>query len=376
MSIQQAITILCPECDTESEALIQDIVNGQDLVAKAAFLEERLNDAQCPQCRANITPTVPILYYDLEHEIVFVLAPPESSLDLSAQNEMIQVLTNTLINSLPTGQRKTYLFTPQRFDSLEPMIRAILAADGITKELVKNQAEIAKTLEILLQSPDEETLKSNIKTYDAALNYEFFELLTGYIHAAQLEGDEAKAQALFGLREYLGKASSQGKESIAKVDAQLSQAVVENQAQLFEKLQRAANNKEREQLVADGYSLLDFAFFQQLTEKIDRATESKDVETAHTLKQLRTDIIDLKTAFEQKSRAALEQGETLFREIIESEEPDQVMKKNISGIDESFFFVLGANIERARRQGQEEPAQAMEKIGQVAVALLQENQLS
>lgn len=376
MSMQQSITILCPECGTESDVVIQDIVNGQDLVAKTAFLEERLNDAQCVRCHTNITPTVPILYYDLEKETAFVLAPPESSLADSIQNETIQALTNVLINDLPAGQRKPYLFTPTRFDSFERMVDAILESEGITAEVRQRQAEKAQLIETFLTSPDEATFQNNIEQYDAELDYDFFELFTGYIQSAQMAGDESKAQMLFALREHLAKSSSQGQLAVAQLDAQMSAEVAKRQEQLLEQLREARNNEQRERLIADNYGLLDLTFFEQVAAKIDQAARAGDSVTANTLKALRSNILFLKTEYEKKTKAALEKGEQLFKQIIQSDHPDQVLKKNLAQIDESFFFVLGTNIERARQQGQTEPAQAMEKIGQVAVTLLQQRQTS
>lgn len=376
MSMQQSITILCPKCGTESDVVIQDIVNGQDLVAKTAFLEERLNEALCVRCHTNITPTVPILYYDLEKETAFVLAPPESSLAAATQDETIQALTNVLINDLPAGQRKPYLFTPTRFDSFERMVDAILEAEGITAEVRQRQAEKAQLIEIFLTSPDEATFQHNIEQYDAELDYDFFELFTGYIQSAQMTGDESKAQMLFALREHLAKSSSQGQLAVAQLDAQMSAEVAKRQEQLLEQLREARNNEQRERLIADNYELLDLTFFEQVAAKIDQAAHAGDSVTANSLKALRSNILFLKTEYEKKTKAALEKGEELFKQIIQSDQPDQIIKKNLAQIDESFFFVLGTNIERARQQGQTEPAQAMEKIGQVAVTLLQQRQTS
>lgn len=376
MSMQQIITILCPECGTESDVMIQDIINGQDLIAKTAFLEERLNEAQCDRCQTNITPTIPVLYYDLDKETAFVLAPPESSLATSTQDETIQALTNVLINDLPAGQRKPYLFAPKRFDSFESMVAAILESDGITPDVRRRQAEKIQLIETFLASPDEAAFQQKIKQHDAELDYEFFELFTGHIQTAQMAGDETKAQILFALREHLAESSSQGKQAVAQLDAQLSAAVAQRQTQFLEHLREARNNEQRERLIADNYTLLDAAFFEQFTAKIDRAARAGDSTTANMLKALRSNILFLKTEYEKKTKAALEKGEELFKQIIQADDPDQVIKKNLADINESFFFVLGANIERARRQGQEEPARALEKIGQVAVTLLQGSQPS
>ena len=376
MSSQQIMTILCSECGAESEIVIQDIINGQDLIAKSAFLAERLNEAQCAQCRTNITPTIPLLYYDLEKELAFVLTPPESSLAVSSPHETIQALTTVLINNLPADQRKSFLFTPKSFDTLESIVQTILEADGVTEGTRQQQAEKARLIETFLNIPDEITFQQQVKAHDADLDDAFFELFTGHIHAAQLAGDETRARMLFALREHLAESSTQGKQAIARLDAQLNVAVAERQTKLIEQLMNARNNLQREDVIANNYTLLDYAFFQQFTAKIDRAAQAGDSVTANTLKALRSNILFLKSEYEKKAKATLEKGEALFKQIIQSNEPDRVIKKNLDNLNESFFFVLGTNIERARQQGQEEAAQALEKIGQAAVALLQQQQPS
>ena len=253
---------------------------------------------------------------------------------------------------------------------------AFVEAEGITAEVRQRQAEKAQLIEIFLTSPDEATFQHNIEQYDAELDYDFFELFTGYIQSAQMAGDESKAQMLFALREHLAKSSSQGQLAVAQLDAQMSAEVAKRQEQLLEQLREARNNEQRERLIADNYELLDLTFFEQVAAKIDQAAHAGDSVTANSLKALRSNILFLKTEYEKKTKAALEKGEELFKQIIQSDQPDQIIKKNLAQIDESFFFVLGTNIERARQQGQTEPAQAMEKIGQVAVTLLQQRQTS
>jgi hypothetical protein len=58
---------------------------------------------------------------------------------------------------------------------------------------------------------------------------------------------------------------------------------------------------------------------------------------------------------------------------LQSQDPQKVLAQKLDELDESFFAVLSANIEEARRQNQNEAAQAMEMVGNMAMAMLQEN---
>jgi hypothetical protein len=113
---------------------------------KAAFLQGQINLAQCPQCGTTFAANVPLLYYDLEKELSLVLVPPDLNVIGSDQEKLIGDLTNSLVNSLPTEERKFYLFNPKQFLSLESMVKTILEADGISEEVLEAQAARAKLI--------------------------------------------------------------------------------------------------------------------------------------------------------------------------------------------------------------------------------------
>jgi hypothetical protein len=254
------------------------------------------------------------------------------------------------------------------------MVKAILEADGITEEVLQAQAAKVKLIEEFLQSPDEATLKEKVKAHDAELDEEFFEVLTFYMQAAQMSGDQARAQTFFALRSLLGKWSSRGKEAIDKIDAELGLVVIQSQDELLDRLISAKDDREREALIASGYGMLDYTFFQRLTARIDKATQQGDTQTAQQLKSLRTLVLDTKARHEEQSRAAMEKAMNLLKAIMQSKQPDQVMQERLEEIDDAFFFVLKANIEEARRQKHEEAAKALEMIGNMALAMLQEEE--
>jgi hypothetical protein len=372
MAIQQVVPVMCVNCRAQFTAPVQTIIDGQDLAMKSAFLQGRLNAVQCPQCGAVNLPTVPVLYYDLEKELAYALTPSELHLAGAAQDKMIGNLTNSLINSLPAEQRKFYLFNPKLFLSRENMVKAILEAEGITEEMMQAQMARTKLIEEFLQAPDEATLKEKVKARDAELDYEFFELLTYYMQTAQFEGDRAKAQALLALRMFLRRWSTQGKKAIAEIDQKLGLVIIQNQEELLERFQQAKTQEDLASLVAAGHPLLDYTFFQQLTAKIDEATRKGEKETAAQLKDIRTKVLDIKAKHEEQSRAALEKAAALLKEVLQSQRPDKVIEQKLDQIDEAFFYILSANIEEAKRQGQNEAAQALQMIGGMALNLLKE----
>ncbi len=368
---QQIMLATCPNCRAQFNAPVQGIVDGQDPVLKSAFLQGRLNAVQCPQCGAVSALNIPLLYYDLEKELALVLTT-NGLMAGPAQDKLIGQLTNTLVNSLPAEKRKFYLFNPKIFLTLESMVKAVLEADGITEEVLEKQKAKIKLLEEFLQVQDEATLREKAKAHDAELDRNFFEILTASMQAAQMEGDRAGAQTFYALRTILAQLSSQGQQIVADIDASLGLVHIHSREDLLEKIRSAKNDEEFEALVAAGYPLLDYTFFQQLTAQIDELAKTGDLKQANKLKDLRTKILDTKARQEELSRQALQKSATFLKEVLQSSNPQKVLTEKLDQIDESFFAVLSANIEEARRQKQEQVAQAMEMIGNMAMAMLQE----
>jgi hypothetical protein len=242
----------------------------------------------------------------------------------------------------------------------------------MSQEVPQVQAAKAKLIEALLQSPSEAALKEQATAHAAELDYDFFELLTAYMQAAQMQGDQAGAQIFLALRTLLGQSAVQNRKVIAEIDTKLGLVVIQSREELLEKLQSAASDSDRAALIATGHMLLDQAFFQLLDAARDQAARTGDAATAQSLTELSARVSKLKATHDANNRAAMQRAAALFQAVVQSDTPDQVLKRNVQEIDEAFFIVLGANIERARRQEQAEPARALELIGQLARTMLHE----
>ena len=372
MPTQQVMPVQCPNCGAQFTAPIENTINGQDMNMKAAFLQGRINVAQCPQCGAAFAPLMPILYYDLEKELALVLVPPDLNVTGTTREKIIGDLTNKLVNSLPTEQRRFYLFNPKQFLTRESMVKAILEADGISEEEMETQTAKARLIEEFLKAPDEATLRRKITEYDAQLDRDFFEILTAYMQMAQMSGDQRRFQTFLALRTMLADLSTQGKKVVEEIDAKLGLVILKSQDELLERLQNAKDDEEREALISAGHPMLDYNFFQKLTAKIDQAGKKGDTKTAQQLKSLRALVLDLKEKHEQEVQSALENASNLLKEVLQSGQPDKILEKKLDQIDDAFFYILNANIEEARRQGQNQAAQALETIGNITMAMLQE----
>ena len=372
MTATTTLSIGCANCNTEFEATVQTIINGQDLGQKAAFVQDQLNLLDCPNCQENLQPVTPLYYYDLEKGLALALVPAELALPEPERRAAATELATTLVNSLPKKQRKHSFFEPQVFDTHEAMVSAIFAADGVTPAMVATQTVKAQLIEDFLSvDTDEIAFQLRSDVHDAELDAEFFEILTAYMQAAQLQGDEAKAKMYLDVRTQLGRLRPSRQAMIAAIDAKLGLTIIQDQNDLFEKLKNAPTKAARKPLVVVGFDLLDENFFKLLKAKLEEAAAGSMAEQK-VLRELRNDILELKAAHTKESQATLENAEALFKEVIQADTPAQVLKHKVDQLDETFFFVLGTNIAKARQHGQDGPAQALEMLGQVATGLLQE----
>ncbi len=376
MTNQQIVTVTCPNCHGQFTSPVLTIINGQEPAQKTALLQGQLNIAQCPQCGFVDALTVPMLYFDQEKEIAFVLAPNTALMTSIDQQKIIGNLTNTLVKSLPTEERKFYLLNPTQFLTLENMVKAILKADGITEEMLESQAAKTKLIQEFLKITDKNQLKATVKEHDDELDQDFFEILTATIQSAQYSGESAFAEALLGLRTLVARWSSRGKQIVANIDKEMETLFVQSQDELLEKLQTAQNDEEFVQIVIAGSPMLDYNFFQQLTGRIDDAEKNKDTKTVNELTALRAKILAIKEMEETKLKAALQEAAELLKKVIQSKQPEQVLTANLNQLDDTFFMVLSANIEEATRQKHEEAVKALNIIGNMAMAMLQQHRVN
>ncbi len=375
MAVQQVVPVGCPNCGAKFNAPINNIINGQDIAVKMAFLQGQLNLVQCPQCRAVNPLTMPLLYYDLEKELALVYVPQELNLALAQQEKTIGDLTNALMKQLEPEQKKFYLFNPKTFLTLESLGNAVLEADGITPEIRAKQEAKAKLLQKILQAQDEESLKQEIEANKAELDSDFFEFMTSTMQAAYMEGNQQLVQALVNLRTILANSVTDGAKIVKEIDKKFGLIILEGREDLLERLQNAPSDEYFEELVATGHGYLDYIFFQLLTAQIDEATEAGNTTQAESLRTLRTKILQLKEQQEQQTQEALQKSTEILKEIFKIGNPEKVLSENLDQIDENFFMVLSAHIQQARQQKQEQAVQTLETIGHMAMHMLQEAQM-
>jgi hypothetical protein len=134
--------INCPNCRQPIMADIDQLFDvGQDPAAKQKILSGSFNLAACPNCGFKGMIATPLVYHDPNKDLLLTYFPPELGLPINEQERIIGPLITRVTNSLPQERRKAYLLQPQSMFTLQTMLERILAADGITKEMIQAQQE-------------------------------------------------------------------------------------------------------------------------------------------------------------------------------------------------------------------------------------------
>ena len=224
--------ISCPRCRTPITAEIQQLFDmNTDPQAKQKLLSGAANMIHCPACGyEGIYPT-PIVYHDPDKELLLTFFPPELGLPVNEQERMIGPQINKVVNDLPSEKRKAYLFQAKSMLTFQTLIETILAADGVTKEMLDEQQKKLQLIQRLLSTPTEESRKEIIAQEENQMDEAFFALLNSLVEATLAQGDKESAQKL-------GQFQQELLQEI-KIGRQIQEQMKESQ-QAMEDLQNAA----------------------------------------------------------------------------------------------------------------------------------------
>lgn len=366
----QIAAVNCPSCGARFSAEVHRIIDvGQNPQHKQQLLSGQLNQASCPRCGNRGMLSVPYLYHDPSKELALVFLPTELNLPEADQQRYIGSLTNEAMMNLPPEDRKGYLLQPQIFLRMEGLMRRILAADGITEEMLDAQRVRVELIDEFLTSVDnEERLEALAAEHRERLDYEFFHTLTATLEAAQIDGETSSAEKLLRLRNRLLELSDLGKSSRAQQETidMLQEGMTRED--LLERVIAAEGDAELRGITSVARSLLDYQFFLMLSERINSANGDE----ARRLGELRERLLTLTQEHDRQTEAALVRSSELLQTILESEDQEAAVRDHLSEVDDMLLALLSANIRQAEAEGQEERTAHLQAVWETIVGVLEE----
>jgi uncharacterized protein YutE (UPF0331/DUF86 family) len=376
--------INCPNCRQPIMADIDQLFDvGQDPTAKQKILSGAFNLASCPNCGFKGMIATPLVYHDPGKELLLTYFPPELSLPINEQERIIGPLITRVTNSLPQEKRKAYLLQPQAMLTLQTMIERILAADGITKEMIQAQQERMDLLQRLVNATDE-SIAEAASNQDALFDSDFFSLLNRLIEASSVNGDQESAKRLgelqkklLGMTTFGKQVQEQSKDVEAAIQALQSAGKSLTREKLLEMVIKAPNDTQLSVLVSLGRPGMDYEFFKLLADKIERARgEGRD-----RLIKLRDQLLEMTQVIDKQMQERVLQSKKNLNTILQAPDIKGTMTQNLAVVDEFFVQVFNEEMEAARKAGDLEKISKLKQVEEVVdqasapppeVALIQE----
>ncbi len=357
----------CPQCRQPVIVEVEQVFDmAKDPLAKQKLLSNQANFVQCPSCGYQGILGVPIIYHDPDKELLFTFFPPDLNTPVNEQEKQIGPLIQRIMDNLPKEKRKAYLLQPKSMLTYQTLIEKILEADGITKEMLDNQQKRVDLLQRLMQTPADQRLKI-FEQEKELIDINFFSILSRIIESAMAQGDENSQKPLLDLQQQLFENTETGKALFiqAKETENALKALQEagKDGLTREKLLDVLIENNTEAQISTIASLartgLDYEFFRILSERIDNAQKA---DLKDTLIKLREKLLEITDAIDKQMQAQLSQSKQTLEKILSADNIEEELTKQLPQISELFLQVLQNELSAARKAGDLDRIQKLERV--------------
>ena len=339
--------------------------------AKQRLLSGASNHARCPFCGYEGRLATPVVYHDNERELLLTYFPPELGMPINEQERMIGPLIKQVMDRLPPEKRKGYLLKPQANLTYESMLETILGRDGITPEMIKGQQERVQLIERLIQvtamDVRSEMIKNNVKIIDE----QFFALFSRIAQNAVSGGQEPIARALVDLQKQLLEETEFGRklqESVGELEEATKVLQAAGQELTREKLLDLVLEAKTDARIRAYVSLarggMDYVFFQNLSEKIDKASAAEKAR----LESVREKLLDYTNEVDRQLEARLRQAQEFVESILAQEDVEKATQDNLDGFSQDAAEVVNQLLRQASEKNDYTRMGKLQKMVQVLQA--------
>jgi hypothetical protein len=361
--------IACPQCRQMIAANLEQLFDvTHDPQAKQRLLGGVSNTARCPHCGYQGRLATPVVYHDGDKELLLTYFPFELSLPVTEQERLIGPLIKQVMDRLPPEKRKAYLFKPQANLTYESMIETILGKDGITPEMLKGQQERVMVVEKLMQATSPEVRAELIKQNEKLIDEQFFALFSRLMQGAMSSGQEPVAKQLNDLQKQLLTETEFGRQlqaSMAEMETAAKSLQDAGQGLTREKLLEfviASPNEARTRAYASlARGGMDYAFFQLLTDKIDKAQGDEKTK----LEALREKLLELTNEIDKQMQARLKQAQGFINKLLTQEDIARATRDNLDAFTQDAVEVVQTMLRQASESNDYERMGKLQKMVEV-----------
>ena len=365
--------ISCPRCRQMIPAQVEQLFDvSHDPASKQRLIGRVSNFVRCQYCGFEGPLSTPIVYHDNDKELLLTYFPSELGLPVNEQEKLVGPLISQVMNRLPAEKRKGYLLRPQSFLTFQTMIEKILEKDGVTREMLDEQQKRLALIQRLLQITTPNVRSEVIQQEAAQLDEAFFALFNRLTEAAAASGQQQTVQAMSELQQELLANSEYGRKLQAQM-GELESAVKSLQEvgqgltreKLLEIFIAAPSDARVRALVSLTRNGLDYAFFQIMTEQIEKSSGV----ARKALEELREKILEFTNQLDKAAEEQMKQADKMIEALLNAPDIAQATIQNLANFqNEVVVQVLETKLRDAQ---QKQDAARMQKLQQI-VAVLQQ----
>jgi hypothetical protein len=361
--------ISCPRCRQIIPANVEQLFDvTHEPAAKQRLLSGQSNHARCQYCGYEGRIPTPVVYHDNEKELLLTFFPMELGMPINEQEKMIGPLIKQVVERLPAEKRKGYLFSPQANLTFESMMETILNKDGISSEMIKSQQERVQLVERLLQVTTADVRSEMIKQNEKIIDEQFFGLFSRIAQNAMQSGQEPIARALIELQKQLLDETAFGrqlKESVGEIEAatkvlqEAGQSL--NREKLLDFVLEAQNDARIRAYVQLARAGMDYIFFQNLTEKIEKATPEEKTR----LEGIREKLLFFTSEVDKQLEARFKQATDFVEKLLNQEDVEKATRESIEGFTQDSVEVVNQLLRQASEKNDYTRMGKLQKMAQV-----------
>ena len=365
-------TIACPRCRQMIPANVEQLFDvTHEPASKQRLLSGQSNFARCQFCGYEGRLATPIIYHDNDKELLLTYFPPELGLPLNEQEKMIGSLIKQVMDRLPPEKRKGYLLSPRANLTYESMMETILGKDGITPEMLKGQQERVQLMEKLMQITSKDVRSELIKQNTLIVDEQFFALFSRIAQNAMQSRQEPISRAMIEIQTQLLEETEYGrqlKESVGELEAAQKILQEEGKGLTREKLLDFVLDAKTDARIRAYVSLaragMDYVFFQNLTEKIEKTS----AEEKTRLEGIREKLLIFTSEADKQLEARFKQGEKFVESLLEQEDIEKATQENLEGFSQDTVEVVNQLLRQASEKNDYTRMGKLQKIVQVLQA--------
>ncbi|MDD2920914.1 MAG: CpXC domain-containing protein [Anaerolineales bacterium] len=361
--------ISCPRCKQTIPANVEQLFDvTQDPAAKHRLLSGQSNHAHCQLCGYEGRLATPVVYHDNEKELLLTFFPPELGMSVNEQEKLIGPLIKQVMDRLPPEKRKGYLLKAQANFTYESMIETILIKDGISPDALKEQQERVKFIERLMQTTTASVRSEMIKQNEKIIDEQFFSLFSRIAQNAMQGGQEPIARALIELQKQLLDETKFGrklKETVAEMEAAtktLQDAGKSLTRELLLDFVIAAPTDERiRAYVSLARNGMDYVFFQNLTEKIEKSSGEEKTR----LESIREKLLGFVAEVDKQMEARLKQAQEFVESLLAQDDIEKATRENLENFTQDSVEIVNQLLQEASQKNDYARMGKLQKMAQV-----------